>query len=73
MYTQAIHESTGLSESRMIARIVPPAAPTTMVTKVSSIVSASARSVRGLNMYSKTVGQSTFGLLMNEKMSAIAR
>jgi len=50
MYTQAIHESTGFSESRMTARIVPPVAPTIMVTKVSSIVSAKARRVSGLNM-----------------------
>ena len=35
MYTQAIHESTGSSDSRMIARIVPPTAPPSMATKVT--------------------------------------
>ncbi len=50
----------------MTASIVPPTAPTIMVTMVSSMVSARARRVSGLNMYSPTVAQSTLGLLMNE-------
>jgi len=49
MYTHAIHDSTGFSESRMTARMVPPTAPTTMATNVSSMVTSRARRTSGLN------------------------
>jgi len=66
MYPHAIHESTGLSESRMTASMTPPAAPTAMHTKVSSIVRERPINVNGLNRYSHTVGQSMLGLATNE-------
>ena len=66
MYPHATHESTGLSESRMTARTTPPAAPTAMHTKVSSMVRARPSRVSGLNRYSCTVGQSMLGLVTNE-------
>ena len=59
-------DSTEFSDSRITASRTPPMPPISMAMNVSSIVTATARSVSGLNRYSQTTGQSTVGFLTNE-------